>query len=1386
MWQQPYLADDLSGSRRVIAPRVAKRFHALALVTLALGLPIRAQLWVPLVERYTKVQGSTIRMEVGQLRSDCGFTPNPIYTKTWDETAQNLEALQQVFGKYLLTDIEYEGYRAAGLIPSNWQRSEETYRLWFLDYVIVGIRNVCAPVPNPTPKANLFPYWPDEWSGTLVVSTQPGDHVDAALIREDHEILLDWAMANEIGTSNVARQFSVVLLIDGVVARSWPYFILEAGFVTSLSDQNLGSLPAGDHLLELLVDAEGQIDESDENDNRYTKRITVLPSLQGVLGSAVDATSLPWKTGGQAEWFAQTTTTSDGVDAAQSGSVGYRGKTWIETSVAGPGRLMFQWKIYGLASLQVALDGRNQAEITGDSGWVPGSVLVPEGIHTIRWTYEQFVGKLPDGDAGWLDQVTWKYGSAPVIVVQPQPQTAAEGQSAVFEIYAVGVPPPTYQWRRNGSPIPGATGNAWIVEHVNLLDNGSRYDVVVESPNGTVTSHAVSLLVVPNILFAQPPRFAYFPPAFAKPSASQESLALVTHGRTDDGPQQHGWITNLAAAVEEKTGGSGKWAVRTWAWPSEHGLPQTGAGALRVAAINQGGYLGREILRAADALAAKKWRHVHLIGHSAGAIVIDRAAKTIKSLAPDTLVHCTFLDPFVGSSWSETDNLGGGSIDWADNYIANDTFFEGSWWTRGRLQNAFNVDVSRLDPKVAWAETYDLLIIHSTPQPVTSHGWPHDFYLATIQGNLPGTQGTGFPMSMEAGGWNPQGADRRRGLPPLVLNPEADLQWMGQPIPVKWEASLDLSALPQAFDGQGSVDVGQGGFRLEARRPAGPLGGLAGRTSGLQSADSASIQFIVDSTNRVNLISFGLQFASSPAAEGQLSVLWGTNLVAFLDERACPATLTTHTFELGEPAEPGTHVLGFLLTGFGGEPTAVAVTNVACGFAGAPEPISLAWATGTAPGNQRLLRLRGSPGFDYEILTSTNLQEWQLLGSVELGVGKTNIEFADPSAANQTRQFYRARLSSGKFVERKQNLSPSFDRDDGDFAVVNSSPSPPGPWAYDPAKGAWVADGASTGCGGPYHSMLNSPEYSLSSDGLVLLEFVHRYSFEGDLYDGGIVRVSLNGVMPVPLPVDAFLAHGYAAGLIRGSGALKGLRAFNGDSPGYSSGQTVTSRAVLGTFKQGDRFVVQFLGAWDDCYAGKRPNWLIDSLRIQVLPVSYQDFRQGNGGFTVENSTPAPPGPWVYSASLGHWAANGAVADCTGPYHSALTSPAFIVPESGEVTLRFSHRYSFESDYYDGGLVRISVNGGAFAPVGADRFAVNGYATTPIQGNGVLKGQRAFNGESTGYTSGVFLKSSAVVGTFNRNDTFRVQFLGAWDECSTGRSPNWAIKDVELIFGPLP
>ena len=62
-----------------------------------------------------------------------------------------------------------------------------------------------------------------------------------------------------------------------------------------------------------------------------------LPALADPLGDALDAPSLAWTTGGDANWLSQTSVTHDGVDAGQNGDISDSQESWVQTTVTGPG-----------------------------------------------------------------------------------------------------------------------------------------------------------------------------------------------------------------------------------------------------------------------------------------------------------------------------------------------------------------------------------------------------------------------------------------------------------------------------------------------------------------------------------------------------------------------------------------------------------------------------------------------------------------------------------------------------------------------------------------------------------------------------------------------------------------------------------------------------------------------------------------------------------------------------------------------------------------------------------------------------------------------------------------------------------------------------------------
>lgn len=83
---------------------------------------------------------------------------------------------------------------------------------------------------------------------------------------------------------------------------------------------------------------------------------------------------------------------------------------------------------------------------------------------------------------------------APVIAVQPQNVTVAQGLSATFGVVASGLPIPTYQWRFKGANINGATSASYTIASAGTADAGD-YDVVISNAAGTLTSQTAKLTI---------------------------------------------------------------------------------------------------------------------------------------------------------------------------------------------------------------------------------------------------------------------------------------------------------------------------------------------------------------------------------------------------------------------------------------------------------------------------------------------------------------------------------------------------------------------------------------------------------------------------------------------------------------------------------------------------------------------------------------------------------------------------------------------------------------------------------------------------------------------------------------------------------------------------
>ena len=82
----------------------------------------------------------------------------------------------------------------------------------------------------------------------------------------------------------------------------------------------------------------------------------------------------------------------------------------------------------------------------------------------------------------------------PVITIQLNSSSVTSGSAASFSVVASGTAPFTYQWRKDGSSISGATSSTYSISSTSRSDAGS-YTVVVTNSVGSATSNAATLTV---------------------------------------------------------------------------------------------------------------------------------------------------------------------------------------------------------------------------------------------------------------------------------------------------------------------------------------------------------------------------------------------------------------------------------------------------------------------------------------------------------------------------------------------------------------------------------------------------------------------------------------------------------------------------------------------------------------------------------------------------------------------------------------------------------------------------------------------------------------------------------------------------------------------------
>ena len=108
--------------------------------------------------------------------------------------------------------------------------------------------------------------------------------------------------------------------------------------------------------------------------------------------------------------------------------------------------------------------------------------------------------------------------AALAITTQPANQSVIAGQTATFSVVATGTGTLTYQWKKGGTAISGATAASYTTPATTSSESGTQFTVVVTDSTGSVTSNPATLTVTAS--------------AVAPSITSQPANQTVTAGQT--------------------------------------------------------------------------------------------------------------------------------------------------------------------------------------------------------------------------------------------------------------------------------------------------------------------------------------------------------------------------------------------------------------------------------------------------------------------------------------------------------------------------------------------------------------------------------------------------------------------------------------------------------------------------------------------------------------------------------------------------------------------------------------------------------------------------------------------------------------------------------------
>ena len=177
-------------------------------------------------------------------------------------------------------------------------------------------------------------------------------------------------------------------------------------------------------------------------------------------------------------------------------------------AVTGARGLPGSWEVIGSLPPGLTIQGAVEVQagnyrFNGATGSITG-VPTKEGTYQLTLTAWQFANQEGDSiEGGSADDaiipplVINVAPGPPSLEITSQPQSAEVnvGESFNVEVEFQGSPAPTFQWRKDGQPIPNETGSTFSIAQVTPGDAGS-FAVVVTNTSGSLTSDPAVLTVL--------------------------------------------------------------------------------------------------------------------------------------------------------------------------------------------------------------------------------------------------------------------------------------------------------------------------------------------------------------------------------------------------------------------------------------------------------------------------------------------------------------------------------------------------------------------------------------------------------------------------------------------------------------------------------------------------------------------------------------------------------------------------------------------------------------------------------------------------------------------------------------------------------------------------